>query len=249
MGWLGAILVLILSLAVWEWAAQTKRISPLYFPPPSIVAQAFGKMINSGELWTGTAATLSRVFIGFAFGGLAGLVLGLVMGWSHRVRALVDPIIASLHPVPKLALFPLIMIIFGVGESSRLIVVALAMFFPMLIDTMAGARHISPTHFEVAQSFRAGLWNVFTRVVLPGSLPMILSGTRLALNIGLLMAFTVELIGAKEGLGVMIWFAWQTMRTEELYPTLATIAILGVALNITLQFIARRFIPWQVERA
>lgn len=205
-------------------------------------------MIASGEIQVGLGATMTRVFLGFLFGGLSGLVMGLVMGWSHRLRALVDPMIAAIHPIPKLALFPLIMIIFGVGEESRLIVVAVAMFFPILINTMAGVRQISPTHFEVAQSFHANIFSLFSRVVLPGSLPMVLSGIRLALNIGLLIAFAVELVGAQDGLGVMIWFAWETGRPEKLYPTLAVIALAGIGFNIILQFLARRYAPWQIDR-
>ena len=179
-------------------------------------------------------------------GGIPGMVLGLLMGWSRRLRIVIDPLIAAAHPIPKIAILPLIMIVFGIGESSKVIVVAVAVFFPMLINTMAGVRHIHPIHFEVAQNYGAGLIKVFTRIVVPGSLPMVLTGARLALNIALLLTIAVELVAAQEGLGAMIWFAWQTMRTEELYASLIVIAALGIGFNLLLQSLTKHLIPWRV---
>jgi len=123
-----------------------------------------------------------------------------------------------------------------------------AVFFPMLINTMAGVRQISPIYFEVAKNYGASLFKVLTRVVVPGSLPLVLTGTRLALNTALVLTIAVEVVAAQEGLGEMIWFAWQTLRTEELYATLIVIAALGISFNLILQRLTARLVPWQVER-
>jgi NitT/TauT family transport system permease protein len=235
-------------LAVWEWRVHAGGLSALFFPAPSTIALTLVRLLGSGELASHLSATLSRLSLGFALGGLPGLTLGLTMGWSRRLRLVIDPLIAAAHPVPKIAILPLIMIIFGIGETSKVVVIAVVVFFPMLINTMAGVRQISPIHFEVAQNYGARLFKVFTRVVVPGSLPFVLTGARLALNVGLLVTIAVELVAAQEGLGEMIWFAWETLRTEELYASLIVIAALGIGLNFVLQRLTAHLVPWQVER-
>ncbi len=245
--WLPA-LVLVLALTTWEWRVRTGGLSPLFFPAPSAIVLTLVRLLTSGELAVNVGATLSRVGRGFALGGVSGLILGLAMGWSRRLRLVIDPFIAAAHPLPKIAILPLIMIIFGIGESSKVIVVAVGTFFPMLINTMAGVRQISPIYFEVAENYGASLFKVFTRVIVPGSLPLVLTGTRLALNIALLLTIAVELVAAQEGLGEMIWFAWETLRTEELYATLTLIAVLGISFNLLLQRLTTRLVAWHVER-
>jgi len=246
-GWLPVVTVAV-ALTMWEWQVRAGRISALFFPAPSTIASTFVRLLTSQVLPANVAATLSRVFVGLALGGIPGLILGLVMGWSKRLRAVIDPLIAALHPLPKIATLPLIMIIFGIGETSKVVVIAVASFFPMLINTTAGVRQIHPIYFEVAENYGARLVQVFTRVVVPGSLPLVLSGLRLALNTALLLAIAVELVAAQEGLGAMIWFAWETLRTEELYATLAVAAALGIGFNFVVQRMMTKLVPWQVER-
>jgi ABC-type nitrate/sulfonate/bicarbonate transport system permease component len=245
--WLPAVIVAV-ALTVWEWQVRSGGLSALFFPAPSTIARTLTRLLTNGELAVNVGATLSRLLLGFALGGLPALILGMAMGWSRRLRAVVDPLIAAAHPVPKIAVLPLIMIIFGIGESSKVVVVAVAVFFPMLINTMTGVRQISPIYFEVAENYGASLFKVFTRVVVPGSLPLVLTGARLALNVALLITIAVELVAAQEGLGEMIWFAWQTLRTEELYASLLVTAALGIGFNFLLQRLAARLVPWQVER-
>ncbi|MBN1314243.1 MAG: ABC transporter permease [Anaerolineales bacterium] len=240
--------IAIFVLAVWEWRARAGAISLLFFPAPSTIIATLFNLLANGELVTNTGATLSRLLRGFVLGGAPGLVLGLAMGWSRRLRAIIDPFIAAFHPVPKIAILPLIMIIFGIGETSKVVIIAVTTFFPMLINTMAGVRQISPTYFEVAENYGANLYQLFTRVVFPGSLPLILTGARLSLNIALLLTIAVELVSSRDGLGDMIWFAWETLRTEELYACLVVIAVLGIAFNLLLQFLTGRLAPWHVER-
>jgi NitT/TauT family transport system permease protein len=202
----------------------------------------------NGKLAVDLAATLSRVFLGVACGAVPGLILGLIIGRSHRLRAIIDPFVAAAHPVPKIALLPIIMIVFGIGETSKVMVVAMAAFFPVAINAIAGVRQISPIHFEVAANYGATPLKVFTRVVMPGSLPLVLAGMRLALNAALLVTIAVELVAAQNGLGVMVWFAWQTLRTEELYASVAVAAALGVGFNLFLRRLEILLVPWQVER-
>jgi len=238
-------LILIILVGCWEVASRREIISALFFPAPSIIMRALIRSLIDGELLSHMGATLSRVFQAFIIGGLPAIIIGLAMGWSRRLRAGIDPIIAAIHPVPKIALLPLAMIFFGIGELSKVMTAAAATFFPMLINCMAGVQQINIIHFEVAKNFRANPLRVFMRVVWPGSLPMVIAGSRVAINIALVVTIAIELVSAQKGLGVMIWFGWETMRTEELYAGLIVISGLGIGFNLILECVKRYLVPWK----
>jgi ABC-type nitrate/sulfonate/bicarbonate transport system permease component len=242
-----ALAIVFFVLLAWETASRSGVLSRLFFPAPSAISVALLHDISNGTLKTNMALTLSRVFSGFLIGGMAGLILGLAMGWSRRVRGVLDPFVAAGHPVPKIALLPLFMILFGVGETSKVVVIAIAAFFPMLINSMAGVRQIHPEHFQVAQNYNAGKLKIFLRVVLPGSLPLVISGMRLSINYALLITIAVEIMAARSGLGAMIWLAWETLRVEELYVSIFITALIGICVNALLLSLAKRLIPWQAQ--
>jgi NitT/TauT family transport system permease protein len=244
--WAGA---LALSLvAAWEIAARLGVISALFFPSPLTIAETLVEMTADGTLAFHLGATLSRMVVGLATGGSLGLVLGLAIGWSARLRRFTDPIIAAVYPIPKLALFPLLLLIFGLGETPKLLLISLAVFFPMLINSAAGVRQLNPVYWMVAENYGARGLQVFRRVLLPGSLPSILAGLRLAISISVLISIGIELSYSENGLGAIIWLAWQTLRTRDLYAALFVISVLGIVLNVGLQIVSRRLVPWQSER-
>lgn len=236
-------LFVVFGLAAWEVAARAGWVSNLFYPPPSAIARALGEMVAGGALAENLSASLGRILLGFALGGLAGLLVGLAMGWSRPVRLALDPLVAAAHPVPRLALLPLIFLLFGIGETARVIVIAIACFFPMLINAAAGVRQIEPVYFEVARNFGAGRRQVFLRVVLPGSLPAVMAGTRLALIRALKTTLGIELITSERGLGHLLWFAWETFHTDDLYAALFVIAALGFGMNVGLKRLVARFQP------
>jgi NitT/TauT family transport system permease protein len=239
---------IVAGVAVWEGAARLGWLPPLLLPAPSAIASRTAAMAASGELLRQTTATMARVLLGLGLGGVTGAIAGLAMGWSRRARALGDPLVAALHPIPKIAILPLIMVVFGIGEPAKIVVIATSAFFPMLIGAMEGVRQISPIHFEVARNCGASRMKVLTRVVLPGSLPLLLAGARLALNTALLLTIAVELVLTQNGLGSMIWMAWQTLRIDRLYASLLVVAVLGVLCNALLQRLSATLVPWQEER-
>ena len=245
--WWHLIAVIVGVSLIWETASKLGWVSAIFFPPPSKIASTLYQLIENGEIPKHLSATLQRVFFALLFGGSAGLLLGIAMGWSWRFRVLVDPFIAATHNIPKIAVFPLIMLLFGIGEFSKVFLLSLGTFFPILINTMAGVRQLSPIHFEVARNYGAGRWKQLTRVILPGSLPSILSGLRIASSTALMLSLAIELLTAQEGLGVLIWFAWQTMRTEELYASVVITASLGIIFNFIIQFLFHKLIHWEVE--
>jgi NitT/TauT family transport system permease protein len=233
----------------WELAVQFGVISPLYFPPPSFIFQKIGFLLGNGTLLDNTLITLARMLIGLVIGGSLGLILGLIMGWSESFREVVDPFVAAIHPLPKIAILPLIMVIFGIGNFSIMIVVAAGAFFPMLINTMSGVVQIHPIHFDVARNYKANSMKVFQRVILPGSAPSILAGLRLALNTTLLITVAVEMVSSLSGLGGMIWMAWTTMRIEEIYASLVVITLFGISINLLLMLLTAWLLPWQENRS
>ena len=245
----GPALTTLVALLAWEAWARTTGIAVTFFPPPSSIASTLIRLATQGDLATHTGITLARVAAGFALGAGPGMILGLAMGGSPRLRAQLDPLISAAHPVPKIAIFPLFLVIFGIGESSKVALAAVGAFFPMVISTMAGVLQISPMYFEVATSYGARPLKRFTRVVLPGSLPQVMTGARLSLNVAFMLTVAGELVAAQRGLGQMLWLAWETLRIEEVYAGLVVIAVLGITFNLLLESLARWAMPWQVPRS
>lgn len=243
-GWVPFVVVLGL-LGSWEALARLELLPAVLFSSPTTVARTLFESIRSGEMVGHVAATLLRTLPGLLLGAVPGFALGLAMGWSAPLRRAVDPILMAVHPIPKIAILPLLMIFFGIGEASRIAVAAVAAFFPLLINTMAGVRQISPLYFEVAENYGAGPWKLFTRVVIPGSLPLTISGLRLAANVTLLVTIAAEIVMAEEGLGSLVWLAWETLRVELLYATLVVVSLLGIGLSTSLQGLQRALVPWE----
>ncbi len=241
------VLLIAAGLAIWEVASRAGWINKLFFPAPTLIARSLLTLAAKGELTENLGATLYRFGVGTAAGGIAGFLAGILLGWLPRFRKILDPLISGAYTIPKLALFPLLLIIFGLGESSRVILIGLAAFFPLLINTTAGVRQINPDYFEVARSYGTSPWLMLRRVVLPGSLPSMLSGLRLAMGAALMVTIAVELVNAKTGLGALIWFSWETLHTEVLYVALLLTALLGIGSHIILEYLSRRMIPWQIE--
>lgn len=237
------------TVVLWEVLARVGVLSTVLFSSPAVIAATLARSVASGDMVSHALATMWRTGAGLVLGAVPGLLLGLAMGWSRNLRRTLDPLLAAIHPIPKIAILPLIMIFLGVGESSRIAVAAVAAFFPLLINAMAGVRQINPLFFEVAETYGASKLRLFTHVVIPGSLPLVLSGVRLAANVTLLVTIAAEIVMAERGLGSLVWLAWETLRVELLYATLIVIALLGVALTGSLSALRRRLVPWQIDVA
>ena len=246
-GLLVPVLVAVGLLGGWEALARLGVLKPVLFSSPLVIGQTLVRSFASGEMVGHTMATLTRTMAGLALGAVPGLFLGLAMGWKSGLRRALDPLLAALHPIPKIAILPLLMIFLGIGEASRIAVASVAAFFPMLINTMAAVRAINPIYFEVAQNYGASRYRLFSRVVLPASLPLVFSGLRLAANVTLLVTIGAEIVMADRGLGALVWLSWETLRVELLYATLVVIAALGIGLTGGLRLIRRAVVPWQVD--
>jgi ABC-type nitrate/sulfonate/bicarbonate transport system permease component len=235
----------VVLLAVWEIAARLHFIDTRFFPAPSSVIAVLIDMLRSGELITNTLVSLRRLALGALIGGVPALILGIAMGLNRWVRAIFDPLIAATYPIPKSAILPLALLIFGLGEGSKIFMVAVGVFFPVVINSTTGVLGISSIYLDVGRNYKANRWQTFWTIALPGALPVIMSGFKLGIGIGLILIAIAEMIGAKSGLGYMIWTAWETFSVEQMYVGLFMIAIIGFVLTVLLNELERLIIPWK----
>lgn len=235
----------VLLLALWEIAGRFNLIDVRFFPPPSNIVHQVGVLVASGELATNTLASLRRLGLGMLLGGVPALLLGLAMGISRPLRAAIDPLISATYPVPKSAILPLVLLIFGLGEMSKVVMVALGAFYPIVINTMVGVVNLDRIYLDVGHNFRASRWQVFRTIAMPGALPSIMAGIKLAVGMGLILIAISEMVAANDGIGFMIWNAWQVLTVDTMYVGLLVIAILGFVFSVILDQIERWLIPWK----
>lgn len=243
-----AVLTPIVLLAVWEGAARAGIIDVRFFPAPSDIFAQMVTLAQNGDLWSNLGASMRRLFIGFWVGLVPAIVLGVVMGLYRPVRAALQPLVSGTYPIPKSALLPLILLIFGLGETSKVVMVAIGVFYPVVINTVAGVANVVPIYYDVAKNFRASRWQVFRTVAIPGAMPSIMTGIELGAGLGLILIAIAEMVGAKSGLGYMIWNAWQLYSVETMYVGLLVIALIGYVLALVLGAISARLTPWRTNR-
>jgi NitT/TauT family transport system permease protein len=234
-------------LLAWEAAAQLGFIDTRFFPAPSSIIRALVATAQTGELLEDTAISLQRLVLGFLLGGIPALVLGIIMGISRPIRAFVDPLIAATYPIPKSSILPLILLIFGLGEMSKVMMVAIGVFYPIAINSTAGVLQINRVYLDVGKSFRANRLATFRTIALPGALPFIMTGVKLGAGLGLILIAIAEMVGAKSGIGYMIWSAWETFSVERMYVGLFVIAIIGFVMTLALNELERWLIPWKTD--
>ncbi len=229
----------------WEALGRSGVIRPVFLPPPLAVLEEGVRMVASGEIFGHLAASLFRIFAGFALGSLAGIVAGIAIGFFQTAEAVGTPVINALFPIPKIALLPLLILWLGIEEQSKVAVIALGVFFPMAINTFTGVRHVDPVLVRAAVSLGAGRRSVIRKVIIPGALPMIFAGFKLGAGTSLLLLVAAEIINAKRGLGAMINSAGDLMQTTKLMVGLVVLSLLGLASAWGLAALERWLLPWK----
>lgn len=235
-------------LILWEAAVRLGLLDARFFPTPSSVLASLFAMAQSGTLWVDLKVSLGRILAGFLLGGIPGIILGIAMGLNRWVRAIFNPVVAALYPIPKTAILPLVMLIFGIGEASKIVLVAISVFFVLLINAMAGVIQIDPIYLDVGRNLKITRLQFFRTIALPGSLPVILAGIKLGLGISLIVIVSAEMLAANAGIGFMIWQSWQLLEVERMYAGLLVISALGLIFSWTLDEIERFVIPWKQGR-
>lgn len=235
----------IILLLIWEALVRVGLLDARFFPAPSSVIRELAALLASGQLVVHLGYTLSRVGVGFLLGAVPAVLLGIVMGLSPAVRALLQPAISSIYPIPKVALFPLAMLIFGLGEGSKWAIVAFAVFFQVLISTLAGVVNIDRIYLDVAADFRASRWQAYRTIALPGAMPFIFTGFQLGIGMALIVVVIAENFGTDYGLGYIVWHSWQIFEVREMYVGLIMIALVGYTTQLLMERLERFLIPWK----
>jgi ABC-type nitrate/sulfonate/bicarbonate transport system permease component len=234
-------------LIVWQLLLMAGFGDRRFVPAPTDIAVRFWKLILSGELATHTGVTLMRVFAGFVIGAIPAVAMGLLMAMFKPVRIFFDPLIAALFPIPKIALMPLLLLALGFGDASKIALVAIAVFFPVIVNTYVGASNIEKIYWDVAKNYGASQMVMFTRVVFFGALPMIFAGLRIALAVSFIVLVAAEFVATKSGLGYLIWNSWELLQVDIMFVGIVTIGILGLITSALFQEIERKVIPWKAE--
>ncbi len=232
-------------LLLWELIGRTGIVSELFLPAPSSILVEGLEMLKSGEIFANFSASFYRIALGFIIGCSAGIVLGLLTGMSKLADSIGTPIIFALYPIPKIALLPLIILWLGIGELSKVTVISLGVFFPVVINTYSGVKNIDPLFIKVAVSFQASRLSLIRKVILPGALPVIFAGLKLAAGTSLLMLVAAEMIAAREGIGAMILHYGDLMMTTKLMVGVIILSLLGVIFTNSLQLLEKKIIPWK----
>ncbi|WP_353186910.1 ABC transporter permease [Bosea sp. (in: a-proteobacteria)] len=267
----------LLVLVLWELAADSGFINPTWFPPPSRIGAALWDLSTRYDRFSGTTllgrpwlmpeafskegwagiwalvaeshvlATVARVLAGFVLGAIPGVLLGVVMGLNQTVRLMLDTTLSAIYVLPKIAIFPIVMLMFAdpFGEAPKILVVGLSVFILMAINAMAAVRGIDRVYLMAGRNYGARGWSMLRHVILPGALPVIFSGLRIALGTAMIVIISVEFVRAKQGVGYMTFYYWEVLNPEKMYAGLVVVMILGVLLTYALQWLQRRLMPWQ----
>ncbi|MEW1752748.1 ABC transporter permease [Streptomyces angustmyceticus] len=239
-----AVAVPLLLVLLWQLAADRAWIDARIYPAPStILADGWDRAL-AGDLWPDVAATLRRVLAGYALGTVSGYLLGLLMGSLPLVRAALEPLLDALYVVPKLALLPVFLNMFGLGEGPQVALVAATVFFFVWISTMAAVLAIPSGHRDAGRVFGASPWQMFRHVLLPASLPAVLVGARIAAGVAVLVIVASEQIAATDGLGHLIFDSRALFQNDVMCVGIVCVAVLGVLFSELVRLAGRVLTPW-----
>lgn len=242
---LTALWVPALILAAWELGSATGLLNRVIFPPPSELVVSARGMIARGELQLHLKATLTRLSLGFLLGSILGLACGVAMGLRPWIKHSLEMLISGAYATPKISLLPLLMLFMGVGEPARILLIAVGCFVLMAIHGVDALQNVHRRYVEMARNYGATRLKIIRKIYLPACLPQIFTGFRIALGRALTITIALELVGCPDGIGSMIWMAWQTFYTEKLYIGVLLSAALGALLHFSLKHLETRLVPWK----
>lgn len=235
----------VVILLAWEALSRLEWINPLFWPAPSTLWPTAVDMFQNDDLLGDIGISMFRIVAGFIIGTIPGVLIGLAMGLSWPVRVFLMPIASAVYAIPKMAILPLMIIAFGVGELSKVMIVAISVLFMIALSTMSGVLAIDHQFHDVARNLGASRWQMFTTVALPGSLAPIFTGMRLSLGFALIVIVGTEFLMANEGIGHIIWQSYQILRMKEMFVGLIITGLLGWAMNLVLDLAERILVPWR----
>lgn len=231
-------------LLLWQYFSASGRLPPGILPAPSAVLRAAWQLAERGELQHDIGVSLRRVAIGFATGAGTGLLLGFLVGMSRLAQGVLDRSLQMLRTIPHLALVPLMILWFGIGEQPRVLLVALGTLFPVYINTMSGIRGVDPKLLELGRSYGLGTPELLFQVVLPAALPAILTGIRYSLGVAWLTLVVGETIASRDGIGYLVQNARELLRTDIILLAIVLYALAGWFADWLIRLMERRLLRW-----
>jgi NitT/TauT family transport system permease protein len=232
-------------IALWQAASDSGLLSPLFMPSPLSVVKALAALWSNGTLVGHVTASLERIVPGWLIGTAAGLAVGLAMGIFSAARAAGIPIVSALFPIPKIALLPLLILWFGIGEPSKIATIALGVFFPTTISAYTACDSVPRNLIRMAQSFGLPARDIVAKILLPGAMPGILAGFRISASVALLLVVAAEMIGAQEGIGAFVLMAGSLMQTDQLLAGVVMLSALGLLIGWGLGMLERAMLKWR----
>ncbi len=240
-------LSLVSFFVLWEGVSRAGLVHPLLLPSVSQVLLTILELLKSGELVRHTNASLYRAFLGFFIAAVIAVPHGILMAWFKFVEELSSPLVELFRPLPIAALIPVAILWFGIGDTSKIAIIAFGCYFPILLNTISGVQQVDVNLVKVAKLFGANRRQTLTKIVLPSAFPFIITGLRIAIAFALVLLVITEMIGANSGLGFMILDAEYAFRTEKMFAGIFTIGFIGLFLNEILTRLERRFTRWKRE--
>ena len=240
--------VLLIMLIVWQALWSAHKLSPLFMSGPSAIATRFWDDLLHGHLLQDFAYSGKNFLVGFAIAAVSGVVLGVLIGWYKRLEMVTGPFTSALYATPRVAMVPLIIIWFGIGMWSKVFIVFISAFFPILINTIGGIQAVDRDLLKCARSFCATDRQIFTTVAIPGAVPFILTGIRQGVALGLIGVVVGEMFGGSQGIGFMVAYGGQTFATDTLFVGVLIIAFAGIIMSAAAEQLEKRFSRWRPER-
>jgi ABC-type nitrate/sulfonate/bicarbonate transport system permease component len=233
--------------AIWECICRFVLSDTTLLPPPTAIAPLLWKTLWGGDGVRPLANTLLLLFSGYGIGCLAGIAVGLLMGVSRTVYDLLEPLVELARPIPKVALVPPLFLFLGLGATMRITTVALAVFFPVLVGTLQGVRGVDHIAIDTGRTFGVKPWAITWQITLPSALPMILTGMRVSLGIGLIVVVLAEMLSGEEGLGAVLIDTQRSFAIAQMYVWIVILAVLGFVLNTLFERIEDWVVPWRAR--
>ena len=219
-----------------------------FFPPPSEIGKSAIHVVQDGSLFSASRDTLRRLALGYGIGAFAGVIVGLWLGLSSWFRALVEPWLQITYPIPKLALYPLLVLVVGLGEMPIIALLAIGVFYIVAINTIAGVLSIRPVFLDVGRDCGVSFLQSFLTIALPASLPHIFTSLEISLGLAYIILIGAEFVGAKSGLGAIIWSSWQLFDVGPMYVAIVTVSVLGYFSVLLTRWLGDLLMPWRRTR-
>ena len=238
----------VLVVVFWYIAAKAKLVSSLLLPSPRVVIDEFWQQLTVGTIKADIGISLQRILKGYSLAATIGVFLGVVMGMSRKAERFLSLTFTSLRQIPMMAWVPLLIIWFGIGEESKVAVIFMAAYFPILMNTLSGIRRTDPKLIEVGKMYKLSKLKLFLKIYLPSALPNIFVGLKLGLGISWMAVVGAEMIAASSGIGYRLTDARMLMQFPIVFSGMIAIAISGVFMDMVLTFISRATTPWEKNR-